>query len=255
MASKKHPLDVFRSSTQGFDSASRSRRALSGKVTVKSMQGRRDRKQAGSPGPRGASARASGRTGGGTTAASRASGRTGAAARPSSPPARAPVTAARRRAGADKANRVLLLACLVLVAGLSTVLVVQSAGDDVPPPLSREVPVGRGAALERAAPAASVPVTGDFGVLAATYRPAGLRMAHDARDELERRGFPEVLLIAYPGTRPGEVDRYELIVGRGGDERELAGLLARLRRIDDWPSGARRPFTDALVIPHPIPAG
>lgn len=95
-------------------------------------------------------------------------------------------------------------------------------------------------------------------IQAASYHPTenGQRMAWDALDELEARGYADVLVSGQQGQdeagRP-ELTSCVLLVGRSTDRDQLEDVLARLVAVGDWPHGSRRPFTGARIVEHPHP--
>jgi hypothetical protein len=270
MSSKPHPLDIFRSSEQGFDAASRSprrRRTVSGKVvrSVARPAGTLAGSRPGAPSAK-SSAPVPART---------------AAARRGAPPARGPRRAAPRRAPHLVSNRTLLWTAVVVVAALGLWLGLGPVGSPEAPALkapggerqtlfstgapgsdgSEVAAPGKPAApaatpAEPAKPAvkqAATPPTSDVTILAATYVGSAVATAQVAAGELSARGFGPVELVGFPGE-DGDFARVELIVGRAADRDGLTGMLARLRSIDDWGTGREAsPFHDARFVSHPLP--
>lgn len=92
-----------------------------------------------------------------------------------------------------------------------------------------------------------------YGVLAITYNSSQGAMADNAIAILRGRyRFDDVLSWDYAATadRPG---RIELMVGVSSDKRDpkLKDIQNRLHLIDDFPSTAGRPFATAFIQQHP----
>ena len=264
--SNPHPLDIFRSSEQGFDAASRlprKRRTVTGKIV---------RTQA-RPAP---AAAALSKAGKGAKAGRRKPARS-KPARPASSP--------------RISNRALLYTALALVTMVTGwVVIPQWFGDDgaesgvVPlrretvfstrdrgtpsePPTttqanleaSTEAPV-KAPAPPKSEPAASKPEqaipTGPmhYTVLVATYKGSHLSIAQGTARELRDRGFDDVRLLGYDDSGSGGYTRVELVVGSATGRAQLDRLRDELRAIDDWGTGREsKPFHDARVIEHPNP--
>ena len=256
MSSKPHPLDIFRSSEQGFDAASRAprkRRTVSGKV-VRSVA-RADAARAPAPAPRSSKSSAPSRG-----RAARPAARTGA--RRATP----------RKTPQLVSNRILLWTAVLVVGALGAWLVFgPDAAPDVP---TLKAPGGELESLfsARAQPEAATPEPpaaaaaapesrrapppdADFTILAATYVGSAVSTAQVAATELSQRGFAGVELVGFPGE-DGNYERVELIVGRHGDRNALTSELVRLRSITDWGTGREAsPFHDARLVPHPLSDG
>ncbi len=262
---KKHPLDIFRTTPTGFDSASRDRRTLPGKVVASTPRpgagaadaaARSDHSAA--PGraqlERGAPLISAARAAAAARAQERADsarvhssaaiaamptrGPAPAAGKPASKPAskRAASGASSRGAGlSGSVNRVLLYSALVIVAGFGIYLVgVNSSG---------------GAALK-----SSASVGGHYAVVAATWdgSAAGKTAATACGDVLRKAGFPEVRVLGYPSAKAGEFKSYDLLVGTAGDKADLNRLLAQLGALKN--SKGEAAFAAPRIAPAPTVA-
>jgi hypothetical protein len=271
---KKHPLDIFRSSGGGFDSASRERRTVMGRVVTSAP--RATAPQAAAPAAQADKlppavaalrARVQGATlgAGVVTAPAAAPARERVAdpwstprpltppvltpARPVAPAApqaaapRAPAPAAapraRREAPAESSPRGPLPAAVNRVLLVCAFVMVGGLAL-----WTLAASVG-GPTLKSAAPAAGAQV---FRIQAAAYAgtPAGQASAFSARDLL-RKDFPDVDVVAYPSSEPNVFSRFDLVVGKADSEKALSDVLARLRGIKSF-GGQKQPFKDASVV-------
>ncbi|MCB9899421.1 MAG: hypothetical protein H6825_15550 [Planctomycetes bacterium] len=231
MGSKRHPLDVFRSTDEGFVSASQQkrRRKITGKVLTSSSR------------PQSAPA----------VRAAPAAKATVAAASRSVPRISSATFDLLRKGG-------YALACLALVGvavwSISTIwggTVGGPAGD----PTSLSVEARTEDVLGSGNADLSAPTL--FTIRASNYpgTERAQEIALDARDKLIERGFPDVALLEWADERQaGVVDHYELIVGAARSADGLADLLRQLQAISDWPGGKPAPFTTAFISEHPVPA-
>ncbi len=292
---KKHPLDIFRSSADGFDTASRERRTVVGRVVAsapRAVPGDAEPARATAPEaaltglpPAVAAMRRSVQAAPAVTPAPAVARNPGGlervvlppGARPLHPP-RAPVAAQAqaalaaewpapfavrpaapaRQAPAPRAaashpeavpprmlrlpasvNRALMLSACVLVGGLALWTLAAS--------------LGGGPALKSAAPGPAPAGAQVFRVQAAAYPGtlAGQASAFNARDLLRQQGFPDVDVVAWPGSQPDTFARFDLVVGRGGSEAALAEVLKSLKGLRNWPGAQKSPFKDALVVGWP----
>lgn len=250
----RHPLDIFRSTDDGFDHASRRRRTVSGKVLGSNTRSKsEDGKASRAAGLLGAKLKPSGKAG--------ASGRAAKASKPAKPKTKSTASASKSsKSGArplfasasDRASLTsgkLLAGAVGVVAIFALILVVRdSFGGETLPTLkaseARELLDGQ--------------VSEDLTlstVLAATYPPTddGLVKAWAAHDVLAERGF-ESMDVASIFSDDGVVEHYQLVVGRAAADA-LDDVRDALRALDDWPHGARAPFTTARIIPHPLAGG
>lgn len=104
------------------------------------------------------------------------------------------------------------------------------------------------AASEPVAPAVPSAVPRTYGVLLVTYNTDDrARIDEMSRILAEAYGITGLSTLAYAD---GKV---EVMAGRFDDEKDpaLAKLLAKLRRIDDWPVGGKRPFATAFIKKYP----
>jgi hypothetical protein len=138
-------------------------------------------------------------------------------------------------------NRALMLSACVLVGGLALWTMFAS--------------LGGGPALKSQVPAATPPGGQVFRVQAAAYPGtlAGQALAFSARDLLRQQGFPDVDVVAWPGSQPDTFARFDLVAGRAASEAALADVLARLKGLKNWPGSQKSPFRDALVAAFPAP--
>jgi len=257
---KKHPLDIFRTTPSGFDSASRDRRTLPGKVVASTPRpGQSTADTASAPERPAAPGRAppersaplitAARAAAATRAQERSdSARVHSTAAIASMPNRAPALAA-GKAGATRGaarapartalrpgaiNRVLLYSALVIVAGFGVYLVGVNTG---------------GTALK-----SSVGTGGSFAVAAATWdgSAAGKAAAEACRDALRKGGFPDVRVLGYPSTKAGEFKSFDLIVGSAGSKADLSTLLSQLGALKN--SKGEAAFGSARIVPAPAVA-
>ena len=274
---KKHPLDIFRNTGTGFDSASRERRTVLGRVVTSAPRATTPQAPAPAapadnlpPAVAAARARAQGATlgAGVITAPPPAPTRERVAdpwatPRPLRPPvltpahppapvpppgaaprAPAPTAAprARREPAAESAPRGPLLP-----AAVNRVLLVCACvmvGGLALWTLAASV---GSPALKSASPAATAQV---FRIQAAAYpgTPAGQASAFSARDLL-RKDFEDVDVVGRLTADPGVYSRFELVVGKAGSEQDLSDTLARLRAVKNWPGGQKQPFKEAIIAP------
>lgn len=279
MGQGKHPLDVFRSTTTGFDHASRSRRTVAGKVI--SSQARADAgagdADAGDGEPAsGAAPDAAPPTPRIQPAARRPLvPRAPVAPRSSEPPkpstkslAKAPTTKAPQRPAAPGAARKVLLGLLPLVskgilpagllvlAGAAVWIVAQMDFGRALPPLSQAsmsevLPTGPESIGAPAAPWYSIRV----GSYAGT--PKGQELAWETRDALEARGFPVLDPLGVEELDAQGVPalvRCDIYIGRQEERGALEALLARVRAVADWPTGDPAPFKEAAIVNLPVGA-
>ncbi|HEX5009167.1 MAG TPA: hypothetical protein VFY71_02105 [Planctomycetota bacterium] len=274
---KKHPLDIFRTSGTGFDSASRERRTVMGRVVTSAP--RATAPQAAAPAasaenlpPAVAALRA--RVQGATLGAGVVNAPAAAPARervadpwatprPLRPPVLAPTRSAapvppavaapraptpaataaprtRREAPAESAPRGPLMP-----ASVNRVLLVCAfvmVGGLALWTLAASV---GGPALKSASPTAAAQV---FRIQAVAYAgtPAGQASAFSARDLL-RRDFQDVDVVAWPTAEPNVFSRFDLVVGKADSEKALSDVLARLRGIKSF-GGQKQPFKDASIV-------
>ena len=286
---RQHPLDVFRSSRDGFDKASKRRRVvgrvIASSVKVKSSltgtstggagkakRGGNSRPTSAGARPKTATSRGSAAWRGGSTQSpvSRVSRLLSGARLFASGPGRKKRSTAARKA--DGATRTMFFGATVMLSAVVLVLVFKQfwLGDgmgELPTmKLADGLPEGPGGALApSAAPRepGTEPVSGAqamewFTIRAATYNGSkrGLELGTAALQELARRGLPGVSLIGQ--ERAGGEEGYEsieLIVGSGRSKQVLQATLDRLLAIDDWDGGKSAPFVDARIVPHPVPEG
>ncbi len=225
MGTKPHPLDVFRSTPQGFDSATTDpsvRRTVEGKVLTTT---RRQESEAGNE-PKGP--------------------RRVQAARPATTasviPPRRP---ARSRAGYGTKLLWTALGIIVVVVGYVWLL---GPGDDGPTPLKSVDKIEAPVEHAPLTPAAGGAV--DYTIQLSTYNgnETGVDIAQAAQQEMQARGFSAVEVLGFP-DEGGGFAHVALTVGKASRADDLAGLLAAVRGIDDWGSGKNaRPFADAHII-------
>lgn len=235
----KHPLDVFRSSGEGFDRASRgSRRTLAGKVIASSVKKTTPRKV---PLSSGRPPRARGLWPFGGRSNVPKAGRPPKA--PKSKPART----------AESRGRALLYGAVTLVALVALVVAVKQtwrgSPGDLPSLKASDVLTD-----PNAPPPPAAPPPAFFTILASTYNGSdrGREQALAAQEELLRRFFRQVTVVGYP--EPGKKDRFqrfELLVGQAPRADDLSSELARLRAIDDWDGGKAAPFVSATIEGYP----
>lgn len=217
MGQKQHPLDVFRTSESGFGKATR-RRRVQGKVlasTARPTQATAEKSRG--PGLLG------GFQGGDAVLVRRA---------------------------AYGAFAVLLVVGLVWSVDHFTS---PGNGDYTLPTLSINEAMGGAEANRQPADAGPAPNT--WTITAATYNGThmGQAMAENARDELLRRGWSDVLVLGHPrDDDPNAMKRFELVLGVGSSADALAADLAELRALSDWPHGDPSPFLKARIVPHPL---
>lgn len=266
---RQHPLDVFRSSRDGFDKASK-RRTVAGKVIassvkVKSKLSGSSRGGSGArPKPLG-SAKPTARA---TAASGKASTKTAgkAASRPSakSPgktPSRisrmasgtklfAPGPGGKRRSGAarsaDGATRTIFFSAIVMLSAVVLALVFKQfwLGEgmaDLPTmKLGDVIPEGPGQPLDPSDTAAGGPVPAEatpdwFTIRAAVYNasPRGVELASAAHDELVLRGLPDVKLIGHLPSDPeaAEAGEFESVELIVGSARTAQALEGTLDRL------------------------
>jgi len=256
---KKHPLDIFRMTAGGFDSASRDRRTLPGKVvasTPRPPNGEADAAPDGGAGtgPRGSAGAASALPGtparsaplitaARAAAAARAQERFDAArvrssaataSTPPRTPARVPSKAAPARAAGRKGaiNRILLWSVL----GVVGVLVVYTVGAS-----------GAGLSLK-----SSQAVAGSYSIVAATWdgTAEGRAAALASCDTLRKLGFPDVRVMGNPSAEAGKFKTYDLFLGSSGAQGELSMLLTQVQSLKNSKGGAA--FKDARVVAAPV---
>jgi hypothetical protein len=271
---KKHPLDIFRHSSSGFDSASRERRVMLGRVVTSAPRATTPQSPADPPQapaaalPPAVAALRARLNGGGAQALAEApavplrervadpastprplrpplSARPTATAaalpaapqRPAAAPPR-PAAAPKPPRAADEPRRASPAAINRVLLASACVLVSGLAL------WTLAASVG-GPTLKSAAPASAV-----YRIQAATYpgTPAGQASAFSARDVL-RQDFEDVDVVAYPGSEPNVFSRFELVVGKAEAQDGLGDELGRLRGIKNWPGSVKAPFKDALVAP------
>ena len=222
MGSRRHPLDIFRSTDKGFNHASRQRRTVVGKVLNSTARPAK---------------------GGAASSKSRGPGLLGA--RKSSAGTKAPpLSPAAARANAVVRQVAWGTGVLVVLVGLVIVLRSTFIDDGASvPSLSTETVLGsrRDAAADTGALST---------VLAATYGTSedAWHRACEAHDELEARGFGDLLVVQLEGGASGA--GYQLLVGRAS-AGALDEVRAALRELDDWPHGDPRPFRQASIQPYP----
>ncbi len=294
MSNKPHPLDIFRSSEQGFTSASRmprKRRTVSGKV-VRSVARASAKSASAAQSRRGSAAQSrSGSAAPGSGSGASPSRRRGTAAKPApatlsrskaratAPPPPARTTSPKRKPAKQPgkepsprllSSRILAGAALAIVAVLMTwVWVGGDAGDDSPS-LRKEAVFSAGGSGSDEAPTSADALTtapaettaaaqpappATYTIRAATYGGSAMDLVKAAANELKGRGFGDVDILGWPDGKGG-YERLELVVGLGKTKGFLDETLVALRAIDDWGSGRKsKPFDDALVIAHPGAAG
>jgi len=273
---KKHPLDIFRASGAGFDSASRERRTVLGRVVTSAPRATTPQAPAPAapsdsslpPAVAAARARAQGATlGAGVITAPppvparervadpwaaprplrppvAAPARPAAPAPPAAAAPRAPAPAAapraRREPTAESAPRGPLPAAVNRALLVCAFVMVGGLAL-----WTLAASVG-GPALKSASPTAA---TGQvFRIQAAAYpgTPAGQASAFSARDLL-RKDFEDVDVVGRLTSEPGVYSSFELVVGKAGSEKDLADVLTRLRAVKNWPGGQKQPFKDAAI--------
>ncbi len=256
---RQHPLDVFRSSRDGFEKASR-RRTVAGKVIASSVR-RTDGESRAKPAPAARKPAPAPRPK--PAAAPRGTG----GARLFAPgPDKAKKTRKRTSGAASKAGgttRTIFFGAIVMLSAVVLVVVFKQfwLGGGVPDlptmKLGDVLPPGPGQALapggdpvDSAAPAPDV-----WTIRAAVYNGSdrGLELALAAHTELAVRGLPGVTLVGHETDEAGEYESFELIVGAARTAEALEGTLDRLLAIDDWPGGKAAPFVDARIVAHPMP--
>lgn len=269
MAHGKHPLDVFRSSSSGFPSASK-RRTVPGRVISRSARpGSADdgqvaaaETQEAAPARKEARPPAAAKTPPAPKAPRRAPGRTtaGSASPPPGAKRRMAPLLRPRAGGAGVAKRltqaVFPLAVLAMAA-LAVWVVMRTDWTGAGTALKAADPT----AVLDAGPGGEVPaaaVDAWFTIRVGTYNASGNGMAAAwaARDELAARGLPVFDPVGLEEQgEDGQVVLTEvhLLVGQARTREELAGLLGELQAIADWPSGDPRPFLRASIVTHPAP--
>jgi len=113
----------------------------------------------------------------------------------------------------------------------------------------------RGRSLEKQVPVApktesssASRKSGWYGVLVVTYKEGQSAIAQETTKILrEQYGFPQFYQWNHPG---GPI---EIMVGasKKSDDPTLKDLEIRLRKIEDYPSPPKRPFMDARIKQHP----
>ena len=270
---KKHPLDIFRNSSSGFDSASRERRVMLGRVVTSAPRATTPQAEpeaghapAAALPPAVAALRArlngSGAHGQALATAPAAPSRERVADPASTPrplrpplaprptasptPAVSPAAAPARPAAAPRPPRAAEEPRRASPASVNRVLLASAcvlvsglalwtlAASVGGPSLKSDTPASAGAVLYR--------------IQAATYpgTPAGQASAFSARDVL-RQDFEDVDVVAYPGNEPNVFSRFELVVGKAEAQDGLGDELDRLRAIKNWPGSVKAPFKDAVV--------
>ena len=256
----RHPLDIFRSTDDGFDHASRRRRTVSGKVLGSNSRSSSDEgKATRGAGLLGAKLKASSKPKSGSTARSKPIKSSAPRSKPS---------ASRGKAGAGKASKpkalfsparssaagisrqlaygagVVLVIFFVVFALQHTFIDDGSDSGAFPTLKSSEADQLLGGVVAENLNVSTV--------LAATYPPTehGLSTAWIAHDELAARGFESIDVAQILGE-DGSVEHYQLVVGRAAAST-LGPLRAALQALDDWPAEPAAPFTRAQVIPHPL---
>lgn len=228
MASKRHPLDIFRSTDEGFVSASRERRRkITGKVLGSSA---RDPSRPARPAQ------------GASSTKSKKSAAAGVGASRSVPRVSPAVFELLRKGGFGLATAGLVALAVFLLHTIVT------RADETVPTLSKGEALGPG----RQEPAASPMYT----VKASQYQGTAQAesIAWDARTQLIERGFRDVLVLGFPDPEQPEIrTRYELVVGVAETPQELQPVLEALVGITDWPGGKPAPFTTAYIVDHPMP--
>jgi len=276
---RQHPLDVFRSSRDGFDKASKRRRvvgkviassvkvksALAGSSTGgagKAKRGATSRSTSAGARPKTGASRGSAAWRGGATQspASRVSRLISGARLFASGPGSKKRSAAARKA--DGATRTMFFGATVMLSAVVLVLVFKQfwLGDgmaELPTmKLADVLPEGPGGAL----PPSAAPIEPGqewLTIQAATYNGSdrGLELGTAALKELELRGLPGLMLIGQERAEGEGYESIELIVGAGRSKQALQATLTRLLDIDDWNGGKSAPFVDARIVAHPAPEG
>jgi hypothetical protein len=282
---KKHPLDIFRNSSSGFDSASRERRTMLGRVVASAPRG--PAAPAAPPAPAGLPP---------AVAATRervlASAAIAAppapsperltldgATRPLQPPA-IPMLAERRLPGTPHVTEQRPLrapgspapaaqsatkpqpapksaaaapAGLPLAPRINRVLLYSAGGLVVGLTLWTVAASFRSPSLKNSAPTAAAPAGATFRVKAASWpgTPAGQSSAWSARQYLQEQGLTDVDVLAWPGKEPNSFSRFDLVVGKAGSEAALAKSLEKVKGLKNWPSAGKQSFKDAAVVTSP----
>lgn len=229
MGSRRHPLDIFKSTEKGFNHATRQRRTIVGKVLASTIR--------------------SGKDDGGKSP-SRGPGLLGAKARPTKKKegrARKVLALSPAAARADALGRKLIYGLGVAFVLVALVFALRSTFIDDGP----EQITSLSSDSLRGDPVADDGV-GVHTILAASYGASedALRLAYAAHDELLARGFEDVLVVEVAGPQGG-IAGYQLIVGRA-HASALGDLRRSLRSLDDWPYGDGQPFSGANIRAHPL---
>ncbi|GJM22392.1 MAG: hypothetical protein DHS20C15_23070 [Planctomycetota bacterium] len=258
----RHPLDIFRSTDDGFDHASRRRRTVSGKVLGSNARSSSDEAKA---------SRGAGLLGAKLKSKSSASKPKLGSTSAKRPPARVkakntrPTSQAKSKAAAPKAlfspaasaadsiTRKLGYGAGVIVVIFLLVFVIRSTFVNDGGDASGFPTLKASEADELLGGAVAEDLTVST-VLAATYPPTqhGLTTAWNAHDELAARGFESIEVAQILGD-DGAVKHYQLVVGRAAAST-LGSVRDALQALNDWPAAPAAPFTGAQVIPHPLVA-
>jgi len=279
---KKHPLDIFRSSEAGFDSASRERRTVLGRVVASAprsvalpapatpvaaptsatlppaVAATRARVLGAAAAPSAQDVTSRERVSAGVVQARPLRpplpGRTVAPAAPAMPereastPRPAPRPRVARPAPDDslETRRALPAAVNRILLASACVLVGGLALWTLAASMG-------GPALKSSAPAGAAAGAKVYRIQAAVYpgTPAGQAAAFGARDHLRELGFRDVDVAGQPTDMPDVYSRFDLLVGQAGSEAALAEALAGLHALKTWPGTQKAPFKEALVVGFP----
>jgi len=279
---KKHPLDIFRNSSSGFDSASRERRTMLGRVVASAPRG--PAAPAAPPAPAGlppavaatrervlASAVIAA-----PTAPSPERLPLGGATRPLQPPA-IPMVADRRSPAEPRLTEQRPLRTpgspapagqvaqpapksataapvgLPLAPRINRALLYSAGGLVLALTLWTVAASFRSPSLKASAPTTAAPAGATFRVKAASWpgTPAGQSSAWSARQYLQDQGLTDVDVLAWPGKEANSFSRFDLVVGKAGSEAALADSLKKVKALKNWPSAGKQSFKDAAVVSAP----
>ena len=235
MGNKPHPLEVFRATPKGFDSATTDpevRRRVQGKVLTTTKRDESDSERK----PR--------------------APRRVEAKRPATTASVLPPRRPAKKGGVGYGAKLLWTALGIVLVVVGYVWVM-GPDDEGQVPLKGVAGAESTEANESAEHAPLTPAgdeaaaagPGSFTIQLSSYKGTakGLEIAQAAQLALFERGFESAQVIGYQDDG-GAFTSYALIVGQASRREALDGLLAAVHGIDDWGSGAKSPFADAHVI-------